>query len=233
MERLDFRFYDIDEITKSTKTPRESDHIKRDVCRKLDAWGYQYEWHNRRGVTILDLPSPASLRLKELLTERLHLNSQINPVEFAYFILAFSVIPGFKSMPWPERITILQENGMVQKEQSAVRHWASILIKSGNAMHEKKGALWHTYTQNGVKHREWVADGDDRYKEYCDRRTAELDSMSQRGIQPKMRWGMMVKTLYGEFGYYYYCPEICLNALGDDVDELFELVTQITQEQIE
>lgn len=230
MERLDFRFYDLDEIAKRTATPRKSDHLKRDVCRKLDAWGYAYEWHNRKGVVILDLPSPASLRLKEILTDRLHLNSQINPVEFAYFILAFSVIPRFKSMPWPERIQILQENGMVQKEESAVRHWATILIRSGNAIHEKKGSLWHTYTQNGIKHREWVADDDARYKEYCARRTEELERL--KSVPPKSRWGTMVKMLYGEFGYYYHCPEICLNALGNEVDELFELVTQITQEQV-
>lgn len=233
MERLEFRFYNLDEITKSTKTPRESDHIKRDVTRKLDAWGYQYEWHNRQGVTILDLPSPASLRLKEILTERLNLNSQINPVEFAYFILAFSIIPDFKSMPWPERVQILQENGMVQKEQSAVRHWASILIKTENAMYEKKGELWHTYTEKGAKHREWVSRDDARYKTYCTRRTEELKRLKECGVPPKARWGTMVKSLYGELGYYYYCPEICLNALGPDIDELFDLVTQIAQEQNE
>lgn len=231
MERLDFRFYNLDEIAKTTKTPRTSDHLKRDVTRKLDAWGYEYEWHNRKGVTILDLPSPASLRLKEIMTERLHISSQIQPVEFAYFILAFSVIPNFKSMPWPERIKVLHENEMVTKEESTVRHWSSLLIKSGNATHDRKGQLWHTYTENGVKYREWVSDEDTQYKEYSACRTEILESLEKNGVPKKTQWGTMVKALYREYGYYYYCPEICLNALGEEIDELFELVTLITQEQ--
>lgn len=88
MELLENRFYDLDEIAEATKSNRASSQFKRDITRKLDAWGYQYEWHNRRGVTITAHNLTPEIRLKELLVNRLNMNSQINPVEFASMCLA-------------------------------------------------------------------------------------------------------------------------------------------------
>ena len=77
MELLENRFYDLDEIAEATKSTRDSGQLKRDVPRKLDAWGYQYEWHNRRGVTISAHNLTPEIRLKELLVNRRNMNSQI------------------------------------------------------------------------------------------------------------------------------------------------------------
>ena len=52
MELLENRFYDLDDIAEATGSNRQSSKLKRDVKRKLDAWGYEYEWHDRKGVTI-------------------------------------------------------------------------------------------------------------------------------------------------------------------------------------
>lgn len=231
MELLENRFYDLDEIAEATKTNRSSDHLKRDVTRKLDAWGYQYEWHTRRGITINAHNLTPEIRLKELLVNRLKMNSQVNPVEFAYFILAFSAIPGFATMPWETRYQVLHENGMVNKEIATLRNWASKLIATDNAMKGGRDALWHTYMDKGKKIQERVELDDARYKEYCARRTEMLEALRQTDLPPSKHWGEMVKSLYGEYGVYYYCPALCLNALGDDVDEMYELVTQITEQQ--
>lgn len=230
MYQLEQRFYDLDEIAEATGSNRASSQLKRDITRKLDAWGYQYEWHNRRGVTITAHNLTPEIRLKDLLVHRLNMNSQVNPVEFAYFILAFSAIPGFSTMPWETRYQVLRENEMVNKEVSTLRNWAHTLLASDNAVKGGKDALWHTYTKNGVKHQERVELDDARYKEYCARRTDTLEALKQTDIPPKQHWGEMVKALYGEYGIYYYCPRLMLNALGDDVDEIYDLVEQITEQ---
>lgn len=231
MELLENRFYDLDEIAEATKSNRASSQFKRDITRKLDAWGYQYEWHNRRGVTITAHNLTPEIRLKELLVNRLNMNSQINPVEFAYFILAFSAIPGFATMPWETRYQVLHENGLVNKEIATLRNWASRLIATDNVIKGGKDALWHTYTEKGKKYQERVELDDARYKEYCARRTDLLEALKKTDLPPSKHWGEMVKSLYGEYGVYYYCPALCLNALGDDVDELYDLVEQITEQQ--
>lgn len=231
MELLENRFYDLDEIAEATKSNRASSQFKRDITRKLDAWGYQYEWHNRRGVTISAHNLTPEIRLKELLVNRLNMNSQINPVEFAYFILAFSAIPGFATMPWETRYQVLHENGMVNKEIATLRNWASRLIATDNVIKGGKDALWHTYTEKGKKIQERVELDDARYKEYCARRTDLLEALKKSDLSPSKHWGEMVKSLYGEYGVYYYCPALCLNALGNDVDELYDLVEQITEQQ--
>lgn len=231
MELLENRFYDLDEIAEATKSNRASSQFKRDITRKLDAWGYQYEWHTRRGVTITAHNLTPEIRLKELLVNRLNLNSQVDALDFAHFIIALSLIEGFNKSPWPIRAEVMYEYTGKYVAESTLRGWASKLIATGNAIKGGKDALWHTYTENGIKCREWVELDDTRYKEYCARRTDLLEALKQTDMPPSKHWGTMVKSLYGEYGTYYYCPALCLNALGDDVDEMYDLVTQITEQQ--
>ena len=37
----------------------------------------------------------------------------------------------------------------------------------------------------------------------------------------------MIKSLYGKFGYYYCCPSIELNGMGEDIEEILRLVKEI------
>ena len=37
----------------------------------------------------------------------------------------------------------------------------------------------------------------------------------------------MIKSLYGKFGYYYWCPAIELNGMGEDIEEILRLVNEI------
>ena len=43
----------------------------------------------------------------------------------------------------------------------------------------------------------------------------------------KMAYGRMITSLYGELGYYYWCPAIELNGMGEDIDEILRLVKEI------
>lgn len=229
MELLENRFYDLDEIAEATGSNRQSSKLKRDVKRKLDAWGYEYEWHDRKGVTITARPLTPERQLKDLLVNRLNLNSQVDAVDFANFIIALSLIEGFDTAPWPVRADTMYNYTGKYVAESTLRGWASKLIATGNAIKEGKDALWHTYTEKGIKRREWVDRDDSRYREYCARRTDMLEALKASNLPPKQHWGEMVKSLYGEYGYYFYCPTLCLNALGADVDEMYDLVTQITE----
>ena len=231
MELLGNRFYDLDEIAEATKSTRDSGQLKRDVTRKLDAWGYQYEWHNRRGVTISAHNLTPEIRLKELLVKRLNLSNETEPLDFAHFIIALSHIPGFDTMPWRTRASVMYNYTGKYVAESTIRGWTSKLIKADVVMKGGKDALWHTYRDNGIKRQEWVDIDDARYKEYCARRTETLEALKQTDLPPSKHWGTMVKMLCGQYGRYYYCSRLMLNALGDDVDELYDLVEQITEQQ--
>ena len=65
-------------------------------------------------------------------------------------------------------------------------------------------------------------DGED-YKAYCAARTQTLEAIREQ----KNAFGRMIKRLYGKFGYYYWCPAIELNGMGEDIDEILRLVKEI------
>ena len=57
MDKLDFRFYPLDEIAAATAKDRRHKNFKRDVERLLARKGYSYEWQDRKGVTIISRDS--------------------------------------------------------------------------------------------------------------------------------------------------------------------------------
>ncbi|MBP3453838.1 MAG: hypothetical protein J6M20_08985 [Clostridia bacterium] len=232
MLQLEERFYTLDEIAELTQTNRHC-KLKRDACRKLKAWGYEYEWLDRRGVTITAYHPTPEMKLRELLVEYLRLDSQVDIIGFADFIIALSRIPGFDTMPWTTRTEVLYEHTGKYIADSTLRGWASKLIATDNAMKGGKDALWHTYTENGIKRREWLPMDDARYKEYCARRVEILEALKDSDLPQKQHWNTMEKMLYGEYGKYYYCSRLMLNALGKNIDELCDLVEQITEQQNE
>lgn len=231
MELLENRFYDLDEIAEATKSNRQSSNLKRDAEGKLKAWGYKYEWHNREGVTIISHSPTPEMRLKELLINRLNLGSTTEPVDFANYIIALSHIPGFDTMPWRTRASVMYNYTGKYVAESTIRGWNTKLIATDNLMKGGKDALWHTYRDNGINRQELVDIDDARYKEYCARRTETLEALKKTDLPPSKHWGTMVKMLYGQYGKYYFCSRLMLNALGDDVDEMYDLVEQITEQQ--
>ena len=239
MKKLEFRFYSLDEIAAATGKTERGDNFKRDTERLLARKGYSYEWHKGSGVTILSRDKSALRRLKTLLVKHLGMHPDTDPLHFAYFIMALSWIEGFESAPWPEKPAMLYELFGINPSESTLKRWAAKLYESGNATRFRKGALWKTITDEyGMKRRIRIDPESAEYKEFCDIRSATIQSVlkeneqakaSGQGALYKNAFGEASKRLYGKFGYYRYCPAIVLNALGDDVEEITRLVHEIVE----
>lgn len=241
MDKLEFRFYSLDEIAAATGKTERGDNFKRDTERLLARKGYSYEWHRGRGVTILSRDTSAQRRLKKLLVTRLGMHPDTNPVDFAYFIMALSWIEGFDNAPWDTKLKILNEYFSLCTCKSTLLRWAAKLYQTGNATRFPKSALWKTITDEvGMKRQIRVDPASDEYKQFCDIRSAMLKKIDEEnaeakdaGQEPlyKNAFGEMVKRLYPAYGHYYPCPALVLNALGKDVEEITRLVHEIVEEE--
>ena len=230
MEQIALRFYTRQEIAEITGRNIASSHFSREVISDLQKWGYDCEWMPRKGVNILSRDESPQMKLKTLLMKRLGLNSQIDALDFAWFIVAISIVEDFSAMPYATREITITEFCGHNISQSTLRRWAGALYETGNAERFKKGALWKTSRdENGIKRQERVDPNSDEYKAYCAVRSATLENIQQEG-ENKGAWGKMIQRTYGEYGVYYYCPEIVLNALGEDIDEIMDLVDEIVRE---
>lgn len=229
MRELEMRFYSRDEIGAVLGIPPKKDQFARDVKKRLTDDGYSFEWLDRKGVIITGQTLSPERRLKRILVERIGLDTQVDAIDYAKFLTAFSMIDGFASMPQESRLAILCDYCGKDISESTLRRWIGKLVESGNAAKFKKGALWHTSNDNGRKIRRQVAPDSDEYRAYCAARTEILKSLEEQGLSVKERWGTMIRQLYDEMGTYYYCPEICLNALGDDAEEIALLVQEIME----
>ena len=118
---------------------------------------------------------------------------------------------------------------------ATLRNWAKKLYQTNNAHREKKDALWHTFRDdNGIKRQEPAdPDGED-YKAYCAARSSSMKAIEEADEKAnaspeirKMAYGRMITSLYGKLGYYYWCPAIELNGMGEDIDEILRLVKEI------
>lgn len=232
MQELELRFYSRDEIGAALGIPPKKDQFARDVKKRLADNGYSFEWVDRKGVIITGRSDAPEARLKALLVNRIGLDTQVDAVDFALFITAFSAIDDFNSMPWEERVFAITDYCGKYISQSTLQRWAEKLVESGNAAKFRKGALWHTARDaNGDKHRRRVDPDSDEYRAYCDARTGTLKRLEEQGVSVKERWGAMIRKLYDELGSYYYCPETCLNALGEDAEEIALLVQEIIEKR--
>ena len=235
MNELEMRFYSLAEISEITGIPANASQFARDVKRMLKNEGYACEWLKKRGVNIINRTITPQMELKKLLMERFSMNTQADVMGFAWFIIALTTVSGFASMPYLEKEKVITEMCGYDIDEGTLRHWAGKLYKSGNANRTKKGALWHTYRdENGVKRQEPADPDGEAYKEYCDLRTIVLNCIREtddkNNASPEVRKGAyrrMLRQLYSEYGCYYWCPEIVLNALGDDIEEIIRLVDAI------
>lgn len=235
MNELEIRFYSLSEISEITGIPANASQFARDVKRMLKNEGYTCEWLKKRGVNIIGRTITPQMELKKLLMERFGMNTQADVVGFAWFIIALTTVTGFASMPYLQKEKVITEKCGYNIDDGTLRHWAGKLYKSGNANRTKKGALWHTYLdEDGVKRQETANPDGEAYKKYCDLRTTVLDGIrktdEKTNATPEVRkgaYGRMLRQLYSEYGCYYWCPEIVLNALGDDTEEIIRLVDGI------
>lgn len=235
MNELENRFYSRAEISEATGISASASQFARDVKKKLTDEGYAYDWKPRRGVQILSRTVTPQMELKRLLVERLALSTQTDALDFAQFLIAIMTFPGFSTMPYPVKEMVISDICGHNIDDGTLRHWMSKLYGSGNAHREKYGALWHTFKDEfGVKRREPADPNGEDYKVYCDLRTSALATIKksdeERSASPEVRkkaFRRMLASLYDDYGCYYWCPEITLNAIGDDMPEIIRLVEEI------
>lgn len=227
MNELENRFYSRAEISEVTGIPASASQFARDVKKRLTDEGYAYEWKPRRGVQIRSHTVTPLMELKKLLVERLGLSTQIDALDFARYLQAIMFEPYFASMPYETKEAVFSDICGHNIDDGTLRNWTSKLYGSENAYREKKGALWHTYKDEfGVKRQEPADPNGEEYKAYCNARTSTLEAI-KRDEDPHKAYGIMIACLYDDYGCYYWCPEITLNAIGDDMPEILRLLDEI------
>lgn len=227
---LELRFYSREEIAEITGRKLERKQFARDIKTDLENWGYDYQFLPRRGVRIIGRPTESEFRLKEILVNKLNLDGQVNAFHFAYFISALSTYPNFAAMPYRKREAVMNELIGQDVCESTMRRWAAKLYQSNNAERFQHGALWKTYVdETGCKRQVLVEADSDEYKQFCAVRSATLEELDKQGVPANERWGAMIQKLYKKWGHFYYSPEICLNAFGNEAEEITILVADIME----
>ena len=103
--------------------------------------GFEYAVDYRKNAVVVTKKfemAASQWNSKDLLVNRLNLNSQVDAVDFANFIIALSLIEGFDKAPWPVRADTMYNYTGKYVAESTLRGWASKLIATGNAIKEGK-----------------------------------------------------------------------------------------------
>lgn len=247
MQQLELRKYPRAEIAAVLSVNlKDSNHFAERVKDKLDKWGYGYDY-NRRAVTIISKPETPAARLKEIVIRSFGMDIQVNAVQFACFLAAFTDIEGFATMPWEERAIVYYKRYGVWVDDRTMRGWCSQLIKRKIIAVCGESVAWKTTIVNNKKYRERLIPGEPNDMwDYYDRRSEifaeeyELALMGTRfrGEPPaaarKEAWGETYKRLWQEFECcYYYCKCFTLSAFseeyGADLQEMYELAQEIAE----
>jgi hypothetical protein len=227
--RLELRFYPREELATIAGLDAKGHNFSAQMKRSLDLWGYEYEFKPRHGFTITRVPTTPEERLIEILRRDVHIDTQVDPLQFSCFMSAFILIPDFFSMPWSERETMLREYFDVTITDRTMMNWRNKLGQSEYLYGgQAERNLWHTFVQDGKKMREKADPESPEYKQYCALRSGILAEYAKMGISARSIWGDMVHQLYHEHGVYYYCKSIEFNGIKwKELDYIHDLTLEI------
>lgn len=230
-ESLEKRFYPRDELAKIAGLDVHDHNFAGTMKKRLERWGYTAEHKRRRGFVITKVPETPEERLKEILVRFIGLDSQIKPIEFAYFITAFHIIDRFESMPWEKRETLYYEYFGIPVSHRTFQNWCKRLCEKGtmwiSRRNSQSASLWHTYKKDGLKIQEPADPEGSAYKEYCARRSELLKDCENLGMSSREKWETTIRLLFNEYGVYYKCKCIDLPAFGPEVQEITDLTFEI------
>lgn len=226
MKQLELRFYDRNEIAEALSL-NITKNFARDVKGKLDKLGYKYSY-SRKGVEIEAVPAAAADKLKEIMLRQFNLDIRIDTYAFACFMCLLMEDAEFTSMPWSVREQALKDLYGISISERTLRAWNTKLIKE-NIIHNDKQERtnWRTRYNAalGIKVREWV-DGNEEMEQ-------EMQQyMKHRKIlyAATKDWDNTLLTLWKEFGCCYYsCSTLVLNGLGEEAQEIYELVKEVAK----
>ena len=240
MDQLELRVYPRNEIAEILSVNiHDSNNFARNVRDKLKKWGYGFDY-TRSAVTILPKPETPAERLKEVLYRGLEINIQIDAVQFACFVAAFSDIEGFNTMPWPEKANQYNAYYGFCVCDKTLQNWYNHLKDLGISTVLKGSVAWRTWKVKGINHRAPVSKEEKETMDQFIQRRRELLAKYRKecveaGMLPKdvnNRAGEKAYVdLWEEFGCcYYWCKNLTLSAFsskGIDVHEVYELISEI------
>ena len=228
MMQLEERFYSLDELAEAIERKR-TDHFARDAKNDLTKWGYEYTWHNSRGVTIAKRPTKACIRLGEQMNRLFGLDRQINVHDFACFIYLMLADDTYACMPWAERAHALWEQFDLGISDRALRNWASTLLENDQLHKETtERQYWRTSKCDGHTFREPISLDDPDYIRYKNRQKELIDEYMGLGLTKSKAWSNAFKQLWREYECCYYaCPRFTFNMIAEDIQELIELAAAV------
>lgn len=240
MKQLEFRTYTPKEMCEITSVRYEdSGHRMDNIKKKLNKWGYGYEFPKKGNITITRKPESSEAKLNEILLRRLKLSTQIVPLHFASFIFAFEDIEGFASMPWEERARELYNHYGVSVCDRTLRNWCSKLLNKELIAKVDDRTYWKTEIMNGRKTRTPIQQGDAEMTAYFSKRSALIAYYRAEGEKSKIpvkelknfSIKLAVKDLWEEYHCCYYtCKTFLFSAWEDDEEPFFQEVVELTQD---
>lgn len=253
MQQLELREYPRAEIAKVLSVNlHDSNHFAEKVRNRLTKWGYQFEY-TRRAVTITAKPETPKDRLAEIVYRSFGMDIQVDAMQIACFLAAFTDIEGFDTMPWEERAEVYYQRYGVWVEARTMRGWCHHLIQKRVIAigAESEKTAWRTTIVNNKKYRERLLPGEpneiwdyfERRKEiFAEEEKEAYDAMKYSGgtkAQAKGKaWKETYKRLWADYGCcYYYCKCFALSAFsedyGADLCEVYELAQELADEASE
>lgn len=240
MKQLQKQFYGRQEIAELLKVDiNDNKHFKRNIENKLTKWGYSYEY-SRKGVEITRQPETAEERLSEIIIREYDLDIQIEITEFANFIYLLLVDEEFVSMPWGKRVEYMKEQLDLDISESTLKRWAKKLLDMNLVAKDKiSRTYWATFYIDGEKQRVPVDNEDTEkamcaYMEYRNQKKNEFVENGKRkgrkdyGKLNSDAWKYAMGEAWEKFHTCYYsCGSLCLNAIGEEAQEIFELVEEV------
>ena len=246
MEQLEKRFYSRKEIADILSVNiNDNKHFKRNLENKLQKWGYDYIY-SRSGVEIIRQPETAEERLIEIIIRKYDMDIQIDVYGFACFISLLLEDEGFRAMPWGERQKKMKYEMGIDVCESTLKKWCSKLLKLELVAKNKLDKIyWGTtkveddtvrfavsgYPEAEMEMAEYMACRTQLIKEYTENALA-LGRVDYNEIR-RDAWGHAFKELWNKkHTVYYCCSTLMLNAIGEEAQEIYELVNEIRDREI-
>ncbi|MBQ1632946.1 MAG: hypothetical protein II049_09015, partial [Clostridia bacterium] len=202
-------------------------------------------------IRILSKPEKPQERLAEIVYRCFGVDIQVDAVQFAYFLSAFTDIDGFEAMPWAERELVCRNHYGTSAVEKTLRNWCHQLLEKQIITKCVESAAWKTTIVGKKKMRERILpDNREVVWDYYNRRS-EIFAEEYKEILPlalsrgetsqKARneaWSATYKRLWQEFDCcYYYCKCFVLGAFTDqyteELWEVYELSQQLAAEASE
>lgn len=229
MQQLEKRFYTRAELVEIIGVDSKDNNFARKVKTTLDNWGYKIDNYSRKGVDIISIPATAHEQLKEIMLRNFNLDIQINIYAFACYLCLLMEYEDFTSMPWNQRVIEMKEIYNISVSKDTLEKWSEKLIQQKVIYKDKSDKTnWKTTksTITGANVHTRV-DGDAELeaemRRYKDRRRELYKTMSPDAVSA---------VLWNEFGcFYYMCGTLVLNAIEKDMNKVYELVKEISEEE--